>query len=192
MAVDINLHARDMGISPRLREYVEKKIGKLDRYLPNLREARVDLAEEKGARSANDRHVAQVTLSVRGMVLRAEERKDDIFAAVDAVLDKMQRQIERYKGKHRNKRGDGASPEMMAEMVEEPAELPLEAEPTGGTVARRKRFALTPMNEAEAIEQMQLLGHDNFFVFYNAESNRVNVLYRRTTGDFGLIDPEIG
>jgi putative sigma-54 modulation protein len=59
-------------------------------------------------------------------------------------------------------------------------------------VVRRKRFALTPMNEAEAIEQMQLLGHDTFFVFYNAETSRVNVLYRRNTGDFGLIDPEVG
>jgi putative sigma-54 modulation protein len=187
MTVEVAINGRDMNISPKLREYVEKKVGRLDHYLSNITEARVDLAEVRHARSAADRHVAQVTVHSRGAVLRAEERKDDIFAAVDAVLEKLQRQIERYKGKHVRGRGDGAGAEQVAMPEEEAAaEAPQH-------VVRRKRFALVPMNEAEALEQMQLLGHENFFVFYNAETSRINVLYRRRSGDdFGLIDPEIG
>ncbi len=189
MTLLVTIHARDLNVSPRLREYVEKKVGKLEHYLPTISEARVDLTEAKSARSAADRQVAQLTVHARGQVLRAEERKDDIFAAVDAVLDKMQRQIERYKGKHARGRGNGAG----ADTVAEPLEEALAEADVDETVAvvRRKRFALTPMNEAEALEQMELLGHDNFFVFYNADSHRVNVLYRRHGGGFGLIDPEV-
>ena len=187
MTVLVTIHARDLNVSPRLKEYVEKKVSKLDHYLPTISEARVDLTEAKTARSANDRQVAQLTVHTRGQVLRSEERKDDIFAAVDAALDKMQRQIERYKGKRRRGRGNGAGAEMVAEPLEE-APVETEAPPM---VVRRKRFGLTPMNEAEALEQMQLLGHDNFFVFYNADTSRVNVLYRRHDGGFGLIDPEV-
>jgi len=187
MAVTVTIQGRDLSISPRLQEYVEKKVGKLDRYLPSVQEARVDLAEAKSARSAVDRFVAQLTVPIRGAVLRAEERQDDIYAAVDAVLDKMHRQIARYKGKHSRGRGDGAGAETVA-FPEAEEHAAVEA---AGVVVRRKRFALTPMDEAEAIEQMQLLGHDQFFVFYNADTNRVNVLYRRKDGDFGLIDPEV-
>lgn len=189
MTVSVTIHARDLNLSPRLKEYVEKKVSKLDHYLPSISEARVDLTEAKAARSAADRQVAQLTVHARGQVLRSEERKDDIFAAVDAALDKMQRQIERYKGKRHRGRGNGASADMVAEPLEE--ETVAESEEPAATVARRKRFALSPMNEAEALEQMQLLGHDNFFVFYNADTNRINVLYRRHDGAFGLIDPEI-
>jgi putative sigma-54 modulation protein len=89
MALELKIHARDMNVTPHLREYVEKKVSKLDRYLPTISEARMDLAEVKSARSAADRHVAQLTVHTRGVVLRAEERHDDIFAAVDAVMDKI-------------------------------------------------------------------------------------------------------
>jgi putative sigma-54 modulation protein len=188
MTVLVTIHARDLTVSPRLKEYVEKKVSKLDHYLPTISEARVDLTEAKAARSAADRQVAQLTVHTRGQVLRSEERKDDIFAAVDAALDKMQRQIERYKGKRQRGRGNGAGADMVVELEEEEA---LEPETPAATVVRRKRFGLSPMNEAEALEQMQLLGHDNFFVFYNADTNRVNVLYRRHDGAFGLIDPEV-
>ena len=188
MAVQITIHGRDLSITPKLREYVEKKVGKLDHYLPSITEARVDLAEVASARSAADRHVAQLTVHGPGMVLRAEERKDDLFTAIDEVMEKMHRQIERYKGKHYRGRGNGAGVEAVVSATEE--EVP--EEPRARQVVRRKRFVLTPMAEAEAIEQMQLLSHEDFFVFYNAETSRVNVLYRRNDGDLGLIDPEIG
>src|SRR5687767_1245046 len=140
MTVSVSIHARDLNVSPRLKEYVEKKVSKLDHYLPTISEARMDLTEAKAARSAADRQVAQLTVHTRGQVLRAEERKDDIFAAIDAVLDKMQRQIERYKGKHARGRGNGASADTVAELADEAV---LEPEPPVNVV-RRKRFALTP------------------------------------------------
>ncbi len=191
MAVTVTIHGRDVDVKPRLQEYVEKKVGKLDRYLTLIREVRVDLTENRNARSATDRYVAQLTIPLKGSVLRAEERHSDVFAAVDAVLEKMNRQIERYKGKRWRGRGDGVS---AAEVALEPGETTpgaeAEEEPAI-VVVRRKKFALTPMNEAEAIEQMALTGHDNFFVFFNTDNNRVNILYRRRDGQLGLIDPQI-
>jgi putative sigma-54 modulation protein len=194
MAILVLIQGDDLTITPDLKDYVEKKVSRLEHYLPSINEARVELAEEKSARSPSDREVAQLTVMARGVVLRAEERKEDIFAAVDAVLDKMQRQIERYKGKRRRQRvGAGVEALAAAEEAEELEELARETdEEPLGTVARRKRFTLTPMDEAEAIEQMRLLGHEEFFVFYNTDTNRVNVLYRRKNGDYGLIDPEVG
>jgi putative sigma-54 modulation protein len=192
MAVTINIHGREVDVKPRVQEYVEKKVGKLDRYLPAIREARVDLTELKSARASGDRYVAQLTIPLKGTVLRAEESHSDLFAAIDAVLNKMNRQIERYKGKRYRGRGDGVS---TAEAVIEPEEVAPVTEPEADTakvVVRRKTFMLTPMSEAEAIDQMQLVSHDDFFVFFNSESNRVNVLYRRRDGNLGLIDPEIG
>ena len=189
MTVTVQIHSRDLSVSPRLREYVEKKVSRLDHYLPTISEARVDLAEVKSARSAADREVAQLTVWTKGMMLRSEESNEDIFAAVDTVLDKMHRQIERYKGKHWRGRHNGAGVEALTEPDE--TEAGVDSEPLG-SVVRRKQFVMQPMNETEALEQMSLLGHETFIVFYNADSNRVNVLYRRKNGDFGLIDPEIG
>jgi len=179
-----------MEVTDRIQEYVDKKVSKLDRYLPGIEEARVDLAYEKSARSANDRQVAQITVRGKRFVLRAEERADDIFAALDIALDKLQRRIERYKGKRYRGRGDGKS---AAEVAAEPA-VEVEEEETleeAPVIVRRKLFHLVPMDEAEAIEQMELLGHENFFVFYNANTNGVNVLYRRREGGFGLIETEV-
>lgn len=188
MTVKVDIYGRSMEITDRINEYVTKKVGKLDRYLNGIEEARVDLAYVKSARSAADRQVAQITVRGRGFILRTEERADDIYAAVDTALDKMQRQIERYKGKRYRGRGDGRSlaeeAQAEPETVEEEEEAPI--------IARHKKFILTPMDPLEAVEQMRLLGHDNFFVFFNANTNSVNVLYRRRDGTYGLIEPEIG
>lgn len=195
MAIAVSINGHDVDITPRLRGYVEKKVGRLDRYLPDIAEARVDLTVEKSARDANDRQVAQLTVrSRRGTWLRAEERTADMFSSIDAVLEKMYRQIERYKGKRRRGRGDGAEVgALVAQLEAETApggEFTPEAD-SGPRIVRRKRFALPPMDEEEAIEQMELLGHDNFFVFYNAGTNAISVLYRRKDGNLGLIEPEL-
>lgn len=188
MALQVEVYGRNMEVNDRLNDYVIKKVTKLDRYLTGIDEARVDLAYVKSARSASDRQVAQITVRGKGFILRSEERADDIFAALDTAMDKMQRRIERYKGKHYRGRGDGRS---ASEVVAVPVTVE-EDEMAAPMIARRKRFLVTPMDEAEAIEQMILLGHDNFFVFYNAASNRINVLYRRRDGSLGLIEPEVG
>jgi putative sigma-54 modulation protein len=187
----IEIYGRNMEVTERIHEYVIKKVGKLDRYLPGIEEARVDLSYVKSARSAADRQVAQITVRGKGFILRSEERADDIFAALDTALERVQRRIERFKGKHYRGRGDGKSAAELAEPVVEAVEEDETGE-LGPVIARRKRFVLVPMDEGEALEQMALLGHENFFVFYNANSNVVNVLYRRRDGTFGLIEPEVG
>ncbi|MGB9640145.1 MAG: ribosome hibernation-promoting factor, HPF/YfiA family [Anaerolineales bacterium] len=186
MTVPVEVISRNMDVSERLQKYVDTKVAKLDRYLPGIEEARVDVTYEKAARSAADRQIAQITVRGKGFILRAEERADDIFAALDTALDKIQRRIERYKGKHYRGRGDGRS---AAEVVASAIEEELESEQP--IIARRKKFMLVPMDEIEAIEQMNLLGHDNFFVFYNIKTNGINVLYKRRDGSYGIIEPEI-
>jgi putative sigma-54 modulation protein len=191
MTVEVEIYGRSLDVTDRITDYVNKKVSKLDRYLPGIEEARVDLAYVKSARSAADRQVAQITVRGKGFILRSEERADDIFAALDTAIDKMQRRIERFKGKHYRGRGDGKS---TAEVSEAPV-VEAEEEETGElgvVIARRKHFVLTPMDEMEALEQMQLLGHENFFIFHNANTNAVNVLYRRRDGSYGLIEPEVG
>ncbi len=188
MTIKVMINVKDMDLSDRLQDYITKKVEKLDRYLDILQEAKVDLQYVKSARNANDRQVVQLTVRGKGVLLRAEERTDDIFASVDAVMDKLYRQIERYKGRRWRGRGDGRSASDLAMDLSDSAESPMEPE---GTIVRRKRFMLTPMDELEAIEQMSLVGHEDFFIFFNAESHSINVLYRRRDGTLGLIEPEI-
>jgi putative sigma-54 modulation protein len=189
MAHKIEIVARNMRLTDNLKEYIEKKAAKLGRHLQGIDEIRVEVSHVKTARNATDRQVSQMTVHGKGFILRTEERADDIHAAFDTALDKMQRQVERYKGKHYRGRGDGRS---AAEVIEE--EMPVDEE-TGQVlplIGRRKKFIVLPMNEEEAVEQMRLLGHDNFFVFFNAEQNSMQVLYRRRDGSYGLIEPVIG
>lgn len=188
MAIEVEIYGRNMEITDRIEEYVTKKVSKLDRYLPGIEEARVDVAYVKSARSAADRQVAQITIRGKGFILRSEERSDDIFSALDTALDKMQRRIERYKGKRFRGRGDGRSTADLALEAQEDEE----STELGPVIARRKRFELVPMDELEALEQMALLGHETFFVFFNASSNEINVLYKRRDGTYGLIEPDMG
>jgi putative sigma-54 modulation protein len=182
--MELTIKGKNVEITDRLNDYVEKKIGKLDRYLPSISEAWVELTTE-GARAAEDRQVCQVTVRANGAILRAEVRSDDMFTSIDSVLDKMYRQIARYKGKRKN-RWRGAATPIEPLPVEEEEEYEEEA----STIVRTKRFRMIPMDADEAIEQMELLGHD-FFVFYNADDGQVNVIYRRKDGDYGLLQPEL-
>ncbi|MEE8163547.1 MAG: ribosome-associated translation inhibitor RaiA [Anaerolineae bacterium] len=173
------IQGKNIEVTDRLREYVEKKVGKLDRYLPTITEARMELSVE-GTKSAKDRQVAQLTVRSKGTLLRAEERTADMFASIDAIVDKMYRQIVRYKGKRYGRgRGPGEVPPV-EEFEEEPPRR----------IVRTKRFQVAPMDEEEAIEQMELLGHD-FFVFFNVNTDGINVIYRRKDGDYGLLEPEL-
>ncbi|MFN2139304.1 MAG: ribosome hibernation-promoting factor, HPF/YfiA family [Candidatus Promineifilaceae bacterium] len=186
MEVAINGH--NLEVTDRLQNYVEKKVGRLDRYMPNLTSVRVDLTSEH-TRSAVERQVAQVTIrDDRGTILRAEERNSDIFAAIDSVVDKLYRQIERYRGKRKNKYRGTQEDLILGEPLPLDEDEDLEEL---SSIVRTKRFVLHPMSADEAIDQMELLGHD-FFVFFNAEEEAINVLYRRHDGNFGLLQPEFG
>jgi putative sigma-54 modulation protein len=184
MTTKVEIFARNLELDDRIKEYVTKKASKLDRYLRELEQVRVDLNFVKSAREAADRYVAQLTARGGRALLRTEERAEDIFAAFDRAIDKMQRQAERYKGKRIRGRGDGRSAAEVVPMSEET----IEETPV---IARRKTFELIPMNEAEALEQMKLLGHENFFIFFNVETNAINVLYQRRDGTYGLIEPKL-
>jgi putative sigma-54 modulation protein len=188
MTLEVAIFPKNLELTDRIKEYVSKKIVKLDRYLNDIEETRVDLAYQKSARNPADRQVAQITIRGRGYILRTEERSDDIFAAIDLALDKMARKIERFKGKRARGRGDGTPASVVA--AEAPA--PTEEAEEFPVIARRKTFSLIPMDENEAIEQMIQLGHENFFVFFNVDTNSINVLYRRRDGTYGLIQPTLG
>lgn len=192
--MEVQIHAKNVEIQPRLREHVEKKLGKLDRYMPNIVEARIDLASERQKRGG-DRAVAQLTVrDRRGTILRAEDKsQNDLYAAIDVVLDKMYRRIRSYKGRQQRRAGDryaelepalAAAEPVPGETAEDYAEEKIE-------IVRRKDILVTPMSEIEAIEQMELLGHD-FFVFMNSETSEINVAYLREDGNFGVLRPQAG
>lgn len=185
MSVNVEVFARNLEVTDRLKAYITKKASKLDRYLSEIEHVKVDLDYIKSARDATDRYVAQVTVRGHGALQRTEERSDEVMAAFDKTIDKMQRQLERYKGKHYRGRGDGRS-------AAEIAQLPVEGvDGETSFISRRKTFDLIPMSEADALEQMKLLGHDNFFIFFNVETRTINVLYHRRDNTYGLIEPKI-
>ncbi len=186
MSLDVQVYGRNLEVTDRILDYARKKVSKLDRFINDIDEARVDLAYIKSARSAADRQVAQITVRGKGYILRAEERSDDVFTALDSAVDKLQRQMERYKGKRQKGRGDGRPASEVIPMLAEE-----EGEEDRSLIVRRKKFVLTPMDEIEALEQMKLLSHEDFFVFYNSVTNCVNVLYLRRDGLYGLIEAEI-
>ena len=186
MTIQILVNASGMEMTPHLKEYVEKKINKLSKILENIDEARVELRYDGSLRSDSDKHVAQMTVRGRNLLLRAEERSNDIYTSVDAALDKLHRRVDKYKGKRLHGRVEPAP--VLAGVAEEP-----EAEPSASDqpIVRRKKFMLEPMSELEAIEQMHMLGHEDFFLFQNVRTAAVNVIYKRRDGTFGILETEI-
>ncbi len=191
--MQLQFAGKNFVVSDRIKEYVEEKVGKLDRYLSNIDHVRVEFAREK-TKSSKDRNIVQMTLKADRTILRSEDRSEAVYASIDAVIDKMHRQIARYKGKRLNRwQGQGpyaanidelVMPELDNDVWEE-----LAAEQKR-QVVRVKRFAISPMGTEEAIEQMNLLGHD-FFVFFNPDAGQINVLYRRSDDNYGVIDPVV-
>lgn len=185
MALEVNIFSRNINVSDELREQIERKVAGLDRYLEDILDARVDIAETN-ARNLDERDVVQITVQGKGFILRAEERASDIGSALNLAVDTLQKRIRRFKGK-RNQRWKQGVEFSEVDLTEE--ESSWDEQPV---IARRKQFSLRPMDEWEAIEQMELLGHTNFFVFYNAQTEAINVLYRRFDGTLGIIQPVVG
>jgi putative sigma-54 modulation protein len=188
----LDVHGRNIEVTDWIKEYVEKKVNRLERFLPQVREARADLVYSD-TRAAADRYTAQLTIWANGQILRAEESTGDIFASIDAIVDKMTRQIERYKGrrfksKRRAAAASVAETELTAAILSDEVQDAI-AEETVGEVVRTKRFTAQPMDTEEAIDQLELLGHD-FFVFFNMEDGAMNVIYKRRDGNYGLLQPE--
>ena len=208
--MDVTIQGTNVKVNEDLQSYARKKLDKLDRYLPHIQEIRVDLAHQH-TRRGEDLVTAQITVRhERGAILRAEEKTGgDVKKAIDKAVDKMYRRIQRFKGRRSRKgkeRFIATLEELslaedipdMEEYVDEYADaVDGYAEGTAEDqdeyavpIARRKDVALSPMTEPEAIEQMELLGHA-FFMFYNADTETINVLYRRTNGGYGTLVPVI-
>ena len=181
--MELQITGRNIDLSPAVRRYIERKLGKLSRHLPKITEFKVEILEEK-TKSPHQHFAVQVTIDSSGTLLRGEERGEDLFTAIDRVAAVMNRQIEHYKGKLYEK-GRGSSL-TRSEFSEEVMEAPPPKK-----VVKAKRFAVKPMSVDEAVDQMELLGHD-FFLFFNADTEGINLLYRRKDGDYGLIEPELG
>ena len=181
--MELEITGQNIEISPAVRRYTERKLGRLNRHLPNIITSKVEITEEK-TKSPQQHYLVQVTLDSSGTLLRGEERGEDLFTAIDKVAAIMDRQIEHHKGKLYEKgRGNSLARSEFSERVAT-TESPRK-------VVRVKRFAVKPMSVNEAIDQMELLGHD-FFLFFNADTEGLNLLYRRKDGNYGLIEPELG
>ena len=178
--MDLQLTGHNVEILPTVRSYVEKKLDKLGRHLPSINVVKVELTEQK-TKSQEQRYRAQVTLEVNGTLLRAEEPAENLLVAIDRVVPSLDRQIERYKGKYYRKNRAGLAARAQAQ--EEAAE-----EKATPRVVRTKRFSMKLMSVDEAIDQMELLGH-NFFLFHNATTRELNLVYKREDGNYSIIEP---
>jgi putative sigma-54 modulation protein len=178
--VRLQVKGKNVEVTDAIRQYAQEKLGKLERQLADPTRVELELAVERNP-SISANHVAEATIWTKGPVLRAREASADHKASIDRLVDKLERQVKRYREKRRRYR---AAP--VGEEVPENA-LPLEGEPR---VVKTKRFPVKPMSPEEAVLQLELIGHD-FFVFQNAETMEVNVVYRRRDGSYGLIEPEL-
>lgn len=184
--MDIKITGRNLDITENVKSYVNKKIGHLNRHLPSLKEAKVELSEEK-TKEPDVRFVAQVTLNCDGTFLRGEEREQTLFAAIDGVAEVLDRQIEKYKGKvYRKNQSHQMARMKNASEALTPDQETISDEPS---IVRLKHFSVKPMLPEEAIEQMEYLGHD-FFFFLNSVNGKYNVVYLRKDGKYGLIEPD--
>jgi putative sigma-54 modulation protein len=186
--MDMQITGKNLDIPPAVRDYITRKLGKVDRYLPNILSFEVVAAEEQ-TRSPDQRFIVQVTINNNGTLLRGEERGLDLYTATDKVSEVLGRQIEHYKGKlpYSKKR---ATPSIRTNTTEVTTAVEAEAEDeteAGPRVVKTKRFNVKPMSLDEAVDQMELLGHD-FFLFFNPDDNRMNLLYKRKDGNYGLIE----
>ncbi len=178
----IQIRGKNFEVTQALNDQINKKLERLDRHLGKETEAHVSLSVEK------DLKRIEVTIQVYGMIVRAEEATSDMYNSLDLVVEKLEKQISRYKGRLQ-KRGRTSVGEISAAEAFPPefsTEQELEDE---FQVVKSKKFAFKPMALEEAILQMELLGH-SFYVFSNAETEQVNVIYKRNDGKIGLIEPE--
>lgn len=177
--MQVFVRGKSLRLTSAVREFAEEKIGHLTHYLENIIDAHVTIRKE------HQNYIVDVILNLPHFVMKAEEREPNMMAAIDLVRDSLEQQIRKYKTKHwlRRHKGNG---KIEFATAQTPAEL--EEESDAPRIVKTKRFAVKPMHEDEAAKQMEMLGFD-FFVFLNAETEQVNVLYKRKKGHLGLLEP---
>jgi putative sigma-54 modulation protein len=179
------VRGKNLEIPDRVRQYAERKFARLERLLDDRSDAIVELSNE-AHRSAADAHIADVTLVIDGRTLRSRAAGSSYQAALDVVVDKVERQAIDYKQKPRIRSRPEEEKSILRKIADGTSDGERERQ-----VVKTKRFAIEPMFEEDAVAAMEELGHD-FYVFVNAENERISVLYRRRDGDFGLIEPVVG
>ena len=172
------IRGKNIEVTPALRDYVEKKVGKVTKYFDNVGEITVLLTVSK------DRHIVEVTVPVQGILLRGQEATMDMYTSIDLVVEKIERQVHKYKTKLEKRFREGS---IRTDMISSP---PKAVEEDDAMVIKTKRFIVKPMDVQEAIMQMNLLNHD-FFVYRDAKTEEVNVVYKRKGNTYGLIEPEL-
>lgn len=197
--MDVQIKTKNIRLTDSLDEYIQRRLQKLEKVNELVVDAKLEVRAERN-RTGGEQNVAQLTIATRDTILRAEETNHDLHTAIDLAVDRMARQIRRFHDKkvfsrRRRKQLAQVEPEetlaigpdgelVPASQSVDDDEVPIE------DLVRRKRFKIQPMSEDEAIEQMELLGHD-FFIFFNPDEAQVNVLYRRRDGQYGLIQPDL-
>jgi putative sigma-54 modulation protein len=180
--MQFQVKGRNLEVSEAIRAYAEQKLAKLERQLQDPR-VELELAVERNPSIAAN-HVAEATIWTKGPVLRAREASSDMRASIDQLVEKLERQVTRYREQGRSRRrraarANGPTPEV----------TPVVADEEEPVIVKTKQFAVKPMSPEEAVLQLELIGHD-FFVFRNGDSGDVNVVYRRKDGNYGLIEPQ--
>ena len=181
----LDIRGRNIEVTDALKDYTTKRLSKLDKYLDESRTAQVAMSLE--GEKHKEKHKVEVTIPLNGLNIRAEVGADDMYSAIDLVVEKLDKQIDKHKTKlYRRYRGGG----LRQAVAEEAKPLDLEKEYADRfPIVKTKRFVMKPMDTEEAIMQMNLLGH-NFFMFYNANTGSINVVYKRMDGNYGLIEPD--
>ena len=180
----LQVKGKNVEVSDSLKLYAQEKLGKLDKHLNDAARLELELAVEKNP-SIAESQIAEGTIWTKGPVLRARESSPDMRASIDMLVEKLERQARRYHDKRRPRSGARTSSVAVAEPT------PTLQDEESPVIVKTKQFAVKPMTPEEAVLQLELIGHD-FFVFQNAETSDVNVVYRRRDGDYGLIEPQIG
>ncbi len=179
----LQVKGRHLDVTDSLFQYAERKLGKLSRHLSDESRVELELIVEHNPSIQQDQ-VAEATIWTKGPVLRARESSTDMYASIDLVSEKLERQVKRYRNR-RSRKGAHHIATHVAPGPEQVATLPEEDE---AVIVKTKQFNMKPMSDEEAMLQLELIGHD-FFVFVNSENDEVNVIYKRRDGNYGLIEP---
>jgi putative sigma-54 modulation protein len=181
--VRLQVKGKNVEVSDSLKSYAQEKLGKLDKHLNAATRLELELAVERNP-SISENQIAEATVWTKGPILRARESSSDMRASIDQLVEKLERQARRYRDKRRRHgRNHGNGPELEARPIVPDEESPV--------IVKTKQFGVKPMTPEEAVLQLELIGHD-FFVFQNAETDDLNVVYRRRDGNYGLIEPQVG
>lgn len=184
--MNLVIKGKNVDLTPALRDYVEKKLGRIERYSDHIQETSVELSVHRNPRIA-DNQIVEVTIYAHGAVIRGEEAASDMYAAIDLVTDKIERQLKKYE--QRKSQNNTGKLKTSIAVANAAAAEEAAIEQAARQIVRSKRHDIQPMRPEEAAAQMDMLGH-NFYAFRNEETDEINIVYHRRDGDYGVIEPE--